>query len=92
MVGRAPKEKLDWWELGQMSMSEDREKSIDELFEESTPIEDALRIAVQKALLRHKKLGNPIAVWENSMLVWIPPEEIQPTGIGADDIGDEENA
>jgi hypothetical protein len=31
----------------------------EELFEESIPIEEALREAVQKALLRHKKLGNP---------------------------------
>lgn len=40
-------------------MSQDREKSIEELFEESIPIEEALGEAVQKALSRHKKLGNP---------------------------------
>jgi hypothetical protein len=73
------------------SMSQEREKSIDELFEESTPIEEALRSAVQKALLRHKKLGNPIAVWENSKLVWIPPEKIQSTGIEEDDPAEAEN-
>ncbi len=63
-------------------MSQDREKLIEELFEESIPIEEALREAVQKALSRHKKLGNPIAVWEDSKVVWIPPEEIEPKGTG----------
>lgn len=70
-------------------MNRGPEKSIDELFEESAPIEAALKRAVQKALLRHKKLGNPVAVWENSKLVWIPPEEIQPATTAADDFGDE---
>ena len=64
-------------------MTQDPEKSSDDLFEESIPIENALRIAVQKAILRHKKLGNPIAVWEDSRLVWIPAEEIEPAeGVG----------
>ena len=58
-----------------------REKSIEELFEESTPIEEALKVAVREALQHHKKLGNPIAVWENEKLVWIPPEEINPAGV-----------
>jgi len=46
-----------------------------------TPIEEALRRAVREALLHHKKIGNPIAVWENSQVVWIPPEEIDPSAI-----------
>lgn len=58
-------------------MVQDREKTIDELFEEGTAIDEALRRAVREALLRHKKLGNPIAVWENSAVVWVPPEEIE---------------
>jgi hypothetical protein len=24
----------------------------------------------------HKRMGNPIAVWENEQVVWIAPEEI----------------
>jgi len=31
---------------------------------------------VKAALLRHKKLGNPIAVWRDGEVVEIPPEEI----------------
>jgi len=25
----------------------------------------------------HKLLGNPIAIWRDDKVVWIPPEEIQ---------------
>ncbi len=32
--------------------------------------------AVQQALLHHKRAGNPIAVWRDGRVVWIPPEEI----------------
>jgi hypothetical protein len=57
-------------------MSRKLEKSISELFEEDTSIDEALKSAVREALMLHKKLGNPIAVWENGKLAWIPPEEI----------------
>lgn len=40
----------------------------------------AMRTAVREALLVHKKLGNPVAVWQDGRVVWIPPEEI-PTDI-----------
>lgn len=36
----------------------------------------ALRQAVQEALQRHKRAGNPVAVWRDGRVVWIPPEEI----------------
>ncbi len=39
-------------------------------------IEKALRQAVRIALLDHKRAGNPIAVWRDGQVVWIPPEEI----------------
>jgi hypothetical protein len=51
-------------------------KSIDEIFEEGTPIDEALRQAVKKALLRHKQAGNPVVVWQNGKIVWLKPEEI----------------
>ncbi len=62
-------------------MSQEREKSIAELFEEGTAIDEALRSAVREALLYHRRIGNPIAVWENAKLVWVPPEEIDPAGL-----------
>lgn len=40
----------------------------------------AMREAVREALLRHKQLGNPVAVWEDGRVVWLSPEEI-PTEI-----------
>ncbi|MGH7577594.1 MAG: hypothetical protein ACREM1_21030 [Longimicrobiales bacterium] len=41
----------------------------------------ALRHAVREALRRHKLAGNPVAVWEDGRVVWIPAEDIpEPTG------------
>jgi hypothetical protein len=39
-------------------------------------IETAAQEAVREALRMHKRLGNPIVVWEDEQLRWIPPEEI----------------
>ena len=38
---------------------------------------DAIRRAVNVAKLEHKRAGNPIAVWENGHVVWVPPAEIE---------------
>lgn len=51
-------------------------------------VEDVPRIlkamteAVREALLRHKLLGNPVAVWRDGRVVWLRPEEIptEPAG------------
>ena len=34
--------------------------------------------AVALAIEEHRRLGNPIAVWRDGKVVWIPPEEIPP--------------
>jgi hypothetical protein len=36
----------------------------------------ALRQAVREALLRHKRDGYPVAVWQNGRVEWIAPEDI----------------
>jgi len=36
----------------------------------------ALRLAGREALRDHKLAGNPVAVWRNGRVEWIPPEEI----------------
>lgn len=36
----------------------------------------ALREAVHEALQRHKRDGNPVAVWRNARVEWIQPEDI----------------
>lgn len=51
-------------------------RTIEEMMLEGTEIDEALRRAVREALIRHKKLGNPIAVWRDGKVVIVPPEEI----------------
>jgi len=41
---------------------------------------DALRQAVREALLNHKRAGNPVAVWQNDHVVWVPADEIPVDG------------
>lgn len=36
----------------------------------------ALREAVQEALRRHKRAGNPVAIWRGARVEWIQPEDI----------------
>ena len=57
-------------------MKKKSEKSIDEIFKEGFPIDNALKKAVQEALVRHKQAGNPIVVWRDGKIVWLKPEEI----------------
>jgi len=37
---------------------------------------DAIRTAVQEALMCHKRAGNPVATWRDGAVVWIAPEDI----------------
>ena len=39
-------------------------------------IHEGLEGAVREVLLRHKRLGNPVAVWRDGRVVWLQPEEI----------------
>jgi len=57
-------------------MNERTEIDIDKVFEEGTPIDEALRSAVLHALWRHKRLGNPVAEWRDGKVVWVQPEDI----------------
>ena len=41
-------------------------------------IERALRAAVRDALQRHKRDGDPVAVWRDGRVVWLPADEIPP--------------
>ena len=54
----------------------DRKKSILELMTEGDEIDRALQRAVREALIRHKKLGESVAVWQDGKAVILPPEEI----------------
>ncbi len=53
-------------------------------FTDDQAVESALNRAVREAVLRHKKLGESVAVWRDGRVVFVPPEEIvvdeEPTG------------
>ncbi|MFB3893801.1 MAG: hypothetical protein ACE15C_17455 [Phycisphaerae bacterium] len=49
---------------------------IGRIFREGKLIDRALAKGVRDALIRHKKLGVPIATWKNGKVVWVPPEKI----------------
>ena len=36
----------------------------------------ALRLAARDALIEHKRDGDPVVVWEDGQVRWIPAEEI----------------
>jgi hypothetical protein len=44
--------------------------------EDHTRMLEVMREAVREAVLRHKRLGNPVAVWRDSRVVWLTPDEI----------------
>jgi len=46
------------------------------LFADGREIDAALAKAIRQAVLEHKRAGNPIAVWQDGRVVWIPAEEI----------------
>ncbi len=45
-------------------------------------VEAAARQAVRDGLLFHKRMGNPICVWRDGRVVWIPPEELRLPEVG----------
>ena len=45
-------------------------------FADDRAVESTLNRAVREALLRHKRLGESIAVWRDGQVVVVPPEEI----------------
>ena len=57
-------------------MKKEVEMTPDMLTQRGKEIEAILREAGRQALLIHKKLGNPIASWQDGKVVIIPPEEI----------------
>jgi hypothetical protein len=58
-----------------MTGSERQSEMLDHGTAEITRIgAEAIALAVEE----HRRLGNPIAVWRDGQVVWIPPEEIPP--------------
>ena len=52
---------------------------VEAVFADRERVERALTRAVREAILRHKRLGQSIAVWRAGHVVVVPPEEIQET-------------
>ena len=48
------------------------------LVEYSEEVDRAFKAAVKAALLKHKQLNNPVAVWRDGKVVVLSPEEILP--------------
>jgi hypothetical protein len=65
-----------------MAVTPKSERTPAERVEDVPCILDAMRQAVREALLQHKRAGNPVAVWRDEQVVWVPPEEI-PKGLDA---------
>ena len=59
-----------------MSTSPDSGPSPLDRVEDVSRILAAMRRAVREALLEHKRLGNPVAVWREGCVVWLTPDEI----------------
>ena len=47
-----------------------------ERVEDVDRILEAMNQAIREALVQHKRLDNPIAVWRDGRVVWIQPEDI----------------
>jgi hypothetical protein len=58
-------------------MTPDNTSSIERMLADPRSIEKALQKAVQEALLQHKAAGNPVAVWRDGRVTWVPAEEIE---------------
>ena len=55
--------------------SNSTDEEISKFLDDSERVMKALQAGIDAALLRHKKIGNPICVsqWK---IIWIPPEEM----------------
>lgn len=58
-------------------MTRSSSKDLDKIFKEGTLIDNALKEAVRKALLHHKRNGNSVVTWQDGKVVWIPADQIQ---------------
>lgn len=57
--------------------SNSRAKQIDDILNDSGRMTKIIQAGVNRALLQHKRMGNPICEWRDGHVVWIPPEKIQ---------------
>jgi hypothetical protein len=65
-------------------VTSDRKVDIADAFARGTPIDEAMNEAVREAVRLHKRMGLPMAAWQDGKVVWIPPEEIDLEGKAID--------
>ena len=58
-------------------MTTSSSKDVDRIFNEGTLIDSALKEAVRKTLLHHKRNGNSVVTWQDGKVVWIPADQIE---------------
>lgn len=51
-------------------------QKLDEALAQGVRIQRALREGVRRALLRHKRLGESVAVWRDGRVVIVPADQI----------------
>ena len=51
-------------------------ETLRQMLADADAVDAAIRESVHEALLMHKRLGNPVASWENGQVVWIPADQI----------------
>lgn len=59
-----------------MTAPRDRDMQPADRVEDVPRILRAMTEAAREAILRHKRLGNPIATWRDGRVVWLMPDEI----------------
>ena len=65
-------------------MKVEKSEELKSLMLETDLVEHAIHRAVVRAIDRHKRLGQPIVVWREGKVVWIPAEEIE---VPREDVG-----
>jgi hypothetical protein len=61
----------------------DRQPTIEELFEDGRAIAEALLRVAAEARQLHKRLGHPMASWQDGKVVWIRPEDLDADDLAA---------
>lgn len=61
-------------------VSRNGEVDIDAIIQDDRILEAAGQEAVRDALLDHKRRGDPIVVWKDGKVVWVPAEQIRVDG------------
>ena len=57
-------------------MDQAREVDIDALFQEGTPIDEAMNEAARSAVELHRRMGVPLVVWRDGKVAYMTAEEL----------------